>query len=97
MLWKRQRQSFTHRRVLIMPIRKKDNKTFVRLATKRVNASINSIYMVKRLAGSCDHKPVQVQRIFEALRRHIEDCEKAFVEERKTTVKFNLGEKLDDK
>lgn len=75
-----------------MPSRRKDNKTFVKLANKRVNAAINSIGMIKRMAESCQHTPGQVDRIFKALRRHLDECEKAFVEERKPQAKFSLEE-----
>ncbi len=77
-----------------MPSRRKDNKTFVKLANKRVNATINSLSMVKRMAESCQHTPTQVAKIFKAIRHYVDDAEKAFIEERKPQDKFNLEEKL---
>ena len=73
-----------------MPCRRKDNKTFVKLATKRINATINSLSMVKRMAESCQHTPGQVDRMFKAIRHYVDDAEKAFIEERKPQEKFSL-------
>lgn len=54
---------------------KLDNLAFVRLATERVNRTIGSIRRVKSLANSCDHKPKQVERIIQTLRRELDDLE----------------------
>lgn len=63
-----------------MPCRRKDNKTFIKLANKRVNATINSLSMVKRLAESCQHTPAQVSRMFMAIKLYVDEAEKAFIE-----------------
>lgn len=66
-------------------------QTFIRLAEKRMNNTLNNIRLIGNLANY-PHSDEDTAKMFAALRSSIDACESLFTEKEKFNPKFSFGE-----
>ena len=75
-------------------VREKDRKDFVRLATKRVNNALRYIRLIGNLSNTSNYyyNEEDVQKIFTAIRKEVDECQERFGEKKKQKASFSLDD-----